>query len=195
MYDEIKQHHGSPDESGHEPVRTNGRHRAWEAAREILSSIVPAAIIALFINLFLAQSTVVFGQSMEPNLHTRERLIIEKVTYRFHGPRRGDVVVLKNACDGSIPLIKRVIGLPGERVTVAKGRVLVDGVALNEPYLMQNTQGNDRSWIVPPLHVFVMGDNRRDSCDSRTFGPVPLNTIHGHAIFRYWPLHQIGVIR
>lgn len=70
----------------------------------------------------------------------------------------------------------------------------MDGVALDEPYLPQYSQGDDRSWIVPPLPVFVMGDNRRDSCDSWIFGPAPLKTIYGRAIFRYWPLHRIGFL-
>ena len=121
--------------------------------------------------------------------------MIEKLSYRFHGPRRGDVVVLHDPSGGPELLIKRVIGLPGERVTVADGRVYVDGVPLDEPYLAQPTQGSGRSWVVPPLHVFVMGDNAVASRDSRIFGPVALDQIVGHAVFRYWPPQQIGVIQ
>jgi signal peptidase I len=156
--------------------------------------VVPALIIALLIHVFLAQATRVYGQSMSPNLETNQRLVIEKVSYRFHGPRRGDVVVLRDPGGGPEMLIKRVIGLPGERVTVANGRVFVDGEQLEEPYLEQSTQGGGRSWLVPPLHVFVMGDNRGASRDSRSFGPVPLSTVVGRALFRYWPFGTAGPV-
>jgi signal peptidase I len=89
-------------------------------------------------------------------------------------------------------LIKRVVGLPGERVSVANGHVFVDGQALNEPYLNQITLGEGRSWVVPPMEIFVMGDNRSNSKDSRYFGPVPLDSVLGHAVFRFWPLNKLG---
>ncbi len=163
--------------------------------RDLLGTIVPAVVIALLIHAFLAQATRVYGQSMEPNLHTNERLVIEKLTYRFHAPRRGDVVVLRDPAGSPELLIKRVIGLPGERVTIANGRVFVDGQPIEEPYLTQETQGGGRSWLVPPFTVFVMGDNRSASRDSRVFGPVPLDQIVGRAVFRYWPLSEAGFIR
>ena len=166
--------------------------RAGHLAADLLSTLVPAIVIALLVNLFLAQSTLVLGQSMEPNLHQDQRLIMEKVGYHWHGPRRGDIVVLRDPTGGPIPLIKRVVGLPGERVSLAGGRVYIDGDALNETYLHRQTAGDGRSWVVPPLQVFVLGDNRENSKDSRYFGPVPIDTIIGHAIFRYWPLGQVG---
>jgi signal peptidase I len=170
----------------------------WLAAllRDLFGTILPAIVIALLIQNFLAQGTRVYGQSMEPNLHTDERLVVEKISYRLHGPRRGHVVVLQDP-SGVSPdlLIKRVVALPGERVTVGEGRVYVDGVPLDEPYLTQTTQrGAGRSWIVPPLAVFVMGDTRGSSRDSRDFGAVPLENIVGHAILRYWPPEQIGLL-
>jgi len=165
------------------------------AARDLVGTVLPAVLIALLIHVFLAQATRVYGQSMQPNLHTNERLVIEKLSYRFHGPRRGDIVVLHDPLGGPELLIKRVIGLPGERVTIADGRVFVDGVLLDETYLDQKTEGGGRSWLVPPLHVFVMGDNRGASRDSRVFGPVSLTAIVGHALFRYWPLSQVALMR
>jgi signal peptidase I len=175
-----------------DPTRTKSR---WSGlARDVLGTILPAVLIALAIHVFLAQATRVYGQSMQPNLHTDERLVIEKLSYRFHGPRRGDVVVLHDPNGGSELLIKRVVGLPGERVTIANGRVFIDGVALEESYLDQETQGNGRSWLVPPLQVFVMGDNRQASRDSRSFGTVERDQIIGRALFRYWPLDQIGFL-
>lgn len=162
---------------------------------DLFSTIVPAIVIALLIHVFLAQATRVYGQSMEPGLHTNQRLVIEKLSYHLHGPRRGDVVVLHDPGGSPELLIKRIIGLPGERVTIADGRVYSDGVPLDEPYLTQPTQGGGRSWVVPPLHVFVMGDNRSASRDSRIFGSVPLDQIVGHAVFRYWPPEQVGAVR
>ncbi len=169
---------------------------SWVGAvlRDMVGTILPAIVIALLIHLFLAQATRVYGQSMEPNLHTNERLVIEKLSYHFHGPRRGDVVVLRDPSGSPELLIKRIVGLPGERVTLADGRVYVDGTPIAEPYLDQPTQGSGRSWIVPPFHVFVMGDNRSASRDSRTFGTVPMEELIGKALFRYWPLEEIGLV-
>jgi signal peptidase I len=160
----------------------------------MFGTIVPAVIIALLIHLFLAQATRVFGQSMEPNLHENQRLVIEKVSYRLHGPLRGDVIVLHDPAGSSELLIKRVVALAGERVTVRQGQVYIDGAALGEPYLIQETSGPERTWTVPPLSVFVMGDNRGASRDSRTFGAVRINDIVGHAVFRYWPLDRFGPV-
>ncbi len=170
--------------------------RGWlrGALRDLLGTIVPAVVIALLIHAFLAQATRVYGQSMEPNLHTDQRLVVEKLSYRFHGPRRGDIVVLRDPSGGPELLIKRVVGLPGERVTMSDGRVYIDNVALTESYLSQSTQGSGRSWLVPPLAVFVMGDNRSASRDSRVFGPVLLDQIIGRALFRYWPPAEIGSV-
>jgi len=177
------------------PAKTGRPGWVGDILRDLIGTIVPAILIALLIHAFLAQATRVYGQSMQPNLHTNERLVVEKLSYRFHGPRRGDVVVLHDPSGGSELLIKRVIGLPGERVTIADGRVFIDGTPLVEPYLDHDTQGGGRSWLVPPLHVFVMGDNRGASRDSRVFGAAPLDQIIGHALFRYWPLEQIGPVR
>ncbi len=162
--------------------------------REVLETIIPAVIIALVINLFLAQATQVYGQSMEPNLHHSQRLVVEKVSYHFHGPRRGDVVVLKSSKHDSELLIKRVVGLPGERVEIHDGLVYIDGVPLAEPYLTQRTGGHIEPIVVPPLHVYVLGDNRSFSNDSRSFGPVPLENIVGRAWISYWPLNQTGFV-
>jgi len=175
----------------------SAKARVWprELFRDLFGTIVPAVIIALAIHLFLAQATRVYGQSMEPGLHTDQRLVIEKLSYHLHGPRRGDIVVLHDPTGGPDLLIKRVIGLPGERVTITDGRVYIDGSLLGEPYLNQVTEGGGRSWLVPPLHVFVMGDNRGASRDSRVFGAVALEELVGHAIVRYWPPDQAGIVR
>lgn len=168
--------------------------RMVRALRDILETIIPAVIIALLINLFLAQATRVFGQSMEPNLHTDQRLVVEKVSYNFHAPHRGDVVVLKVTDDAEDLLIKRVIGLPGETVEIKNGHVYVDGRILEEDYLSQETRGHHGPIYVPPLQVFVLGDNRGASNDSRAFGPIHLKRIIGRAWLSYWPVEEVGFV-
>ncbi|MFN2217502.1 MAG: signal peptidase I [Anaerolineae bacterium] len=164
-------------------------------ARELLETILPALLIALLINVFVGQATRVEGQSMEPNLHSEQRLVVEKLSYRFHGPQRFDIVVVKMPDQGEELLIKRVIGLPGETVEIRDGQVYVDGILLEEPFIDTSTHpGRDSKITVPPLHVYVMGDNRDRSNDSRSFGPVPIDNVIGRAWLSYWPPDQIGFI-
>ena len=149
------------------------------ALREIGGTIVPAVVIALVINLFLAQATQVLGQSMEPTLHSAQRVVIEKVTYRLlHGPRTGDIVVLKLP-DQSDMLIKRVVGLPGETIEVRNGVVYMEGKRLSEPWTVNLGGSSYGPVTVPPLQVVVLGDNRGASNDSRNFGPIPIDSIIG----------------
>ena len=163
--------------------------------REVLETVLPALVIVLVINMFLAQATRVEGQSMEPNLHDNQRLIIEKISYYVHPPRRGDIIVLKLPNHRSDALIKRVIGLPGETVEIRNGVVLINGEPLDEPYLNQSTYQGMPPRVVPEGEVFVLGDNRGFSNDSRSFGFVPFSDIVGRAWFRYWPLSEIGPVR
>jgi signal peptidase I len=163
--------------------------------REVLETVLPAILIALLINVFIGQATRVEGQSMEPNLHTDQRLVVEKVSYRFHGPQRFDVVVLKMPSQGDELLIKRVVGLPGETVEIHDGHVYIDGQRLDEPFLEEATRpGRHGTVVVPPLHVYVLGDNRNHSNDSRSFGPVPIENLVGRAWISYWPLENLGVV-
>jgi len=176
-----------------EPRPSFGR-RLLRALRDVLETIVPAVVIALLINLFLAQATRVYGQSMEPNLHTDQRLVVEKLSYRFHAPRRGDVVVLKTNENAEDLLIKRVIALPGETVEIKNGRVYVDGTLLEEVYLSQQTRGRYGPTYIPPLHIFVLGDNRGASNDSRSFGSIHIKHIIGRAWVSYWPVEEVGFV-
>lgn len=179
--------------SGNEPASTWWQGPV-QGMRALLETVIPALLIAVGINLFLAQATQVQGQSMEPNLHTAQRLVVEKITYRFHGPRRGDIVVIDLPEAGDDLLIKRVIGLPGETIYSQGGQVFVNKQALKEPYVL-NPGGKDiPEQSIPPLHVFVMGDNRRFSNDSRNFGPVPIDKVIGRAWFSYWPLELFGPV-
>jgi signal peptidase I len=189
---QVKEPAGDQEEStpGQSPLV-----RGWvKWLREILETILPAIFIAILINLFLAQPTRVHGQSMEPSLHTDQRLIVEKISYHLHGPRRGDVVVFSMPQQSDELLIKRVIGLPGETVEIRSGKVYVNGAILDEPYLEQETRGQFGPVVVPPLHVFVLGDNRSFSNDSRAFDAVPIKDILGRAWFSYWPLQNLGTL-
>jgi len=194
-------------------------HRAGGLLRDALETILPALLIVLIVNAFLAQATRVEGQSMEPNLHDNQRLVIEKVSYHFHPPQRGDIVVIKSPswvpvsfnkrvvawvcaflsldCPMRLPdpLIKRVIGLPGETIEVRDGHVYVNGQVLLESYLTQLTSGHHPPYVIRPGYVFVLGDNRGASNDSRSFGEVALSDIIGRAWLRYWPPGQLGPVR
>jgi signal peptidase I len=175
---------------------SSGRH-ILRILREVLETMIPAVIIALLINLLLAQATRVYGQSMEPNLHTDQRLVVEKISYNHwlpvRGSQRGDVVVFRVNPNSDL-LIKRVIGLPGDRVEIRAGQVFINGELLNEPYLTQPTYGDYGPLDVPPLHIFVLGDNRGFSNDSRAFGPLSLDTVIGRAWFSYWPPDEWGLV-
>jgi signal peptidase I len=174
------------------PLVQGVKRAGW--LRDLLETLIPALFIALLIHLFLAQATRVYGQSMEPSLHSEQRLVVEKVSYRFHTPRRGDIVVLRLPGLDSEPIIKRVIGLPGEQVEIYGGKVYIDGKPLEEPYLREPTKGYYGPRLIPPLHIFVLGDNRDASNDSRAFGPVPLENVVGRAWLSYWPLEDLGFV-
>lgn len=165
-----------------------------QSLRELISTVLPAILIALLIHLFLAQATRVEGYSMEPTLYGHQRLVIEKVSYHLHPPRRGDIVVIHVPNYGREMLIKRVIALPGETIQVSNGQVFIDGQPLQEPYLRTVTRGDYPATTVPEGAVFVMGDNRNNSNDSRSFGPITFADIVGKAWVRYWPMSDLGLV-
>lgn len=178
------------------PSQPSGKRRGLRFVREVLETVIPALLIALLINVFVGQATRVDGQSMEPSLHTDQRLVVEKVSYRFHGPRRFDIVVLKLPDHGEELLIKRVVGLPGETVEIKEGHVYINDEPLDEPFTLEETRSRRHEKItVPPLHVFVLGDNRNRSNDSRSFGPVPIDDIVGRAWLSYWPPDELGLVQ
>lgn len=151
-------------------------------------------MVALLLIFFVAQAHIVHGHSMEPNIHTNERLIAEKLSYRFDLPQRGDVVIISRE-GGQERLIKRVVGLPGETVEIRQSQLYINGRLFPEPYLSTATHQDDFAAItVPPNHVFVLGDNRNNSNDSRYFGSVAVDQITGRAWLAYWPFSNIGLI-
>lgn len=141
----------------------------------------------------VAPTVAIEGESMSPTLHTGERVILNGV-YRLRSPHRGDIVVFHPPYESDTPYIKRVIGLPGEQVEIHDGTVFVDGQPLDEPYLHGVTTSCRAhcSITVPAGAVFVMGDNRPNSSDSRDFGPIRTGEIIGEAVFSVWPLSSVS---
>jgi signal peptidase I len=169
---------------------------------ELIETLVTSFAILLLIYLFIAFPEVVFGASMEPTLHTGERILVERLTNRFGEYERGDVVVLNPPGNDSDDYVKRVIGMPGEIVKVIDCNVYVskDGkkYVLQEPYLDESTctiggltLRNGRSVILDENDYFVLGDNRSRSADSRVFGLVEEERILGKVVLRFWPVTKL----
>ncbi len=168
---------------------------------ELVKITLIALAIIVPVRYFLIKPFYVNGASMEPTYYNREYLIIDELSYRFAPPERGEVVVFRYPLDESQFFIKRIIGLPGERITVRDGAVTVyretfpDGATLSEPYLAEGTVTTGEADVtLGDGEYFVMGDNRNASLDSRRFGPLPLGDIVGRAWLRGWPFDRLGVL-
>ncbi len=165
--------------------------------KAILREVIETAFMTLIIFLLVrvaCQNFRIEGHSMEANLHDGQFLIVNKLVYYIHPPERGDVVVFHSPANPNKDFIKRVIGLPGEEVEVVDGVVFIDGVRLDETYLSNRGQ---RSWgpeVVGEFEYFVMGDNRSNSSDSRSWGMLDGNAIIGKAWVSYWPLRYLGPV-
>lgn len=162
--------------------------------REVIETIVLTVLMFVIINLAV-QNYDVDGPSMEPTLHNGERIMVDKVSYRFHAPQRGDIIVFIAPPNPQEDFVKRIIGVPGDEITVNNTTVTVDGVTLNEPYVAATRQGNPNliktnHYILPANRYFVMGDDRINSSDSRSWGLVPRANIIGRAALIYWPLGE-----
>jgi signal peptidase I len=168
----------------------------WELAR----IVVIAFVIMIGFRFFVAEPFIVSGSSMVPNYHNREYLVINKMSYRLHEPQRGDVIVFRYPKDTSQYFIKRILGLPGEKVKVENGKVYIynsehpEGSALTEPYLSNQdiTFGKDELVTLGTDEFYVLGDNRLASSDSRVWGILPRHDIIGTAWLRVFPLNEFG---
>jgi signal peptidase I len=169
--------------------------KRYRLVREIVETVVLTLLMFLIIR-FAIQNFNVDGTSMEPNLHNGELILVDKWTYLFRPPARGDVIVFVAPPHPNMDYVKRVIGVPGDIITVRNTVVIVDGITLNETYVDPRNQGNlfanktITNQVVPPGDYFVLGDNRAVSSDSRDWGFVPRANIIGRAAFVYWPLGQ-----
>jgi signal peptidase I len=177
--------------------------------REGVIVVVVAVLVAVLLRAFVVQTFFIPSGSMEPTLQIGDRILVNKLSYHLHGVDRGDIVVFARPADencGGPPvndLVKRVIGLPGELISLSGGHVYIDGKKLDESWLPAAEQGvtspgppNSPSSLntpyrVPANHYFVMGDNRTDSCDSRYWGPISKSLIVGKVELRVWPLSSL----
>lgn len=164
--------------------------------RELIETVGSAVIIAAFIMIFIARAYTVNGESMMPTLHHGERLLVDKISYRFIEPARGEIIVFKYPADPSEQFIKRVIGVPGDTVAVVQGTVYVNNQPIAEDYISARPRIGFAPQVVPENTYFVLGDNRNNSEDSRfsRVGFVPRELIVGRAVWRYWPLTRISIM-
>jgi signal peptidase I len=194
-----------PDEAGVEPRVRSGEER--RAPTSVLRNVVEwvtilggALVVALVVTRFLIQAFFIPSLSMFPALAEGDRVLVNKLSYRLHEINRGDLIVFERPSDDGGPgqvkdLIKRVVGLEGEQIEARGGRVLIDGRPLSEPYLAPGVETTDFEPVeVPAGHVFVMGDNRGDSRDSRFFGPLPEELVIGRAFVKVWPLDDLELL-
>jgi signal peptidase I len=153
--------------------------------KDVLETLVLSIVLFVGVNVISARIRV-DGASMEPTLTTGEYVILNRLSYRFGTPQRGDIIVFHPPTAPSEEYIKRVIGLPGDEVEVRDGTVYVNGQPLDETYLSTKTN-YPGTWIVPAGQLFVLGDNRNNSQDSHEFGTISMDTVVGKAVVVYWP--------
>lgn len=180
----------------------------FAVARDWLLVIAVAVGAALFVRSFVVQQFYISGPSMEPTLMSDNRVLVNKLSYRIRDIRRGEVVVFdrvrtENGVEQHDDLIKRVVALSGETIEIRQCQVLIDDVALEEPYLGDAYEAETDPAVrcrvvdrppetIPQNHVFVMGDNRAESFDSRNFGPIPTSLVVGRAFVVLWPFSAIS---
>jgi signal peptidase I len=163
------------------------------ALRELIETLVLTVVIFLLIR-FAVQNFRIEGYSMEPNFHDGQYLLVNKLIYMLQSPERGDVIVFIPPTSASRDFIKRVIGLPGDRVEIINGRVDINGEALPEPYPLNPASYSYGPVTVGPDEYFVLGDNRNNSSDSHSWGMVTVKKIIGKAWVSYWPPQMMGLV-
>jgi len=162
--------------------------------REVVITILIAVVVFVCLQLTV-QAYTVEGSSMEPNFYDGEDIMVNKVCYHSSGPQRGEVIIFDPPFASPRPFIKRVIGLPGETVEIKDGKVFIDGIPIEEEYIMAPPNYTMPAIEVPENEYFVLGDNRNVSADSRNGWTVPRDNIIGKAWFIYWPPSKLGVVK
>jgi signal peptidase I len=173
------------------------RGSVWKALWDLLHDLSVAAVFCFFLVAFVGQAFRVQGTSMLPLLADGERIVVDKVTYRFRAVEHGDVVVFWYPRDPSVSFIKRIVGVPGDTVELRRGALFVNGREVREDYVDARYRDGESH---PPVEVqrgfyYVLGDHRNSSNDSRTWGQVPERYIFGRALFRFWPLSHAGRVQ
>lgn len=164
---------------------------------DFMGTIVIAILLSLLVRTYVAEARWIPSESMLPTLKVGDRLIIDKISFKINGVERGDIVVFnipETADNDEKVLIKRVIGLPGETISVKSGIVYINERSLNEPYIFEKPKDDFGPYVIPDDSLFVMGDNRNKSYDSRYWGPLPISNLIGKAEVRYYPLKEIGTL-
>lgn len=176
--------------------RVDRKGQAATLTRVIITGIAAFVIVFGFLRPFVGEAFVIPSESMVPTLEVGDRVIVAKFVYRFSEPHRGDIVVFEGVGGETENLIKRVVGVAGDDVRMQDGVLFVNRKPQKEPYLNAESPSSDSfaPVVVPEGHVFVMGDNRGNSADSRVFGPVPLENLKGKALLRFWPVSKIGIL-
>ncbi len=177
-----------------EVERENKRNKGTFTLRELLQSLFIALILVVIIKTFIMQLFWIPSRSMEPVLLINDRIVVTKFSYWYREPQRGDIIVFRFPKDTTKHLVKRVIGMGGEIISIRHNQVYINGKLLDEPYINNGKYQDFGPIVVPENHYFVLGDNRDSSEDSRAFGCVPSQLVVGKAQFRYWPLARLGKI-
>ena len=164
---------------------------------ELAKSVVIAIIAAILITVFIFENVSVDGKSMYPTLNTNDRLIVEKVSYYFRSPKKDEIIVFKYAADPSQKFIKRVIATEGDKVKIENNKVYVNGTILEENYIYEKYMADFKEVQVPKGRVFVLGDNRNNSKDSRfsDVGFIDKKNIVGRAVLRLYPFNKMGSVK
>jgi signal peptidase I len=160
--------------------------------RPVANLVLQLAVLAALVGAFFVRLPEVTGLSMEPHIRSGEYVLINTFAYRIGAPRRGDIVAFRHEGDARATFIKRVIGVSGDRIRIARGQVYVNGSKLDEPYVRHSDGRSFGEIVVPRSAVYVLGDNRAESEDSRFFGPVSDDLLIGHAIAGVWPPRMLG---
>jgi signal peptidase I len=181
----------SPEDQRERPSKRGGGFLEF-----VVIVLVAFALVFGVVRPFVLEAFYIPSESMVPTLLVGDRVFVNKFVYRFSEPQRGDIVVFQSVEGGDEDLIKRVVGLPGDHVAVYNGELFVNGEPQEEPYV-NATFPDDSSYgptTVPQGHLFVMGDNRANSRDSRYFGPLPIENVEGEAFVTFWPLSRVKLL-
>jgi signal peptidase I len=160
--------------------------------RSVANLALQLALLAVLVAAFFVRLPQVAGLSMEPYIRSGEYVLINTFAYRIGAPHRGEIVAFRHEGDARTVFIKRVIGLPGDRIRIDRGQVYINGARLEEPYVAHADGRSFAQLLVPAASVYVLGDNRAESEDSRFFGPVGDDRLIGRAIAGVWPPHMLG---
>jgi len=162
--------------------------------RSVAGTSLQVAVLAVLVLAFFMRTPQVSGLSMAPHIASGEIVLIDTMAYRLHAPARGDIIAFRHEGDTSEIFIKRIIGLPGDRVQIDRGRVIRNGAVLNEPYVAYPDSRSFAPVVVPADSLYVLGDNRAASDDSRFWGFVPRSDVLGKALAGIWPLPRLGAL-